>query len=70
VEKHHLEHDSEFSLLEWSVSSPDLNPIDHVWEEMERAVSSMNVPPSNRQQLRDAIASHGPTSLWNVSDTL
>lgn len=37
--------------------SPDLNLIEYLWVEMERAVHSMNVPLSNLQQLRDAIAS-------------
>jgi hypothetical protein len=57
VEKHCLEHDSEFSLLEWHEQFPDLNSIEHLWDEMERAVSSMNVPASNLHQLRDAIVS-------------
>ena len=57
MEKHCLEHDSEFSLLEWPGQSPDLNPIEHLWEEMEQAVRSKNVSLSNLQQLHDAIAS-------------
>jgi TPP-dependent trihydroxycyclohexane-1,2-dione (THcHDO) dehydratase len=61
------EHDSKFSLLEWPVQSSDLNPVQHLWDEMEWAVCSMNVLPSNLQQLRDAIA---PASMWNVSDNL
>jgi hypothetical protein len=55
VENHCLDHDSEFSLLEWPGQSPDLNPIEHLWDEMERAVQGMNVPPSNLLKLRDAI---------------
>jgi hypothetical protein len=34
---------------------PDLNPIEHLWDNMEWAVCRMNVPPSNLQQLRDII---------------
>ena len=46
--KHCLEHDSEI---------PNLNPVERLWDEMKRAVPSMNVPLSNLHQLRDAIAS-------------
>ena len=56
---------SELSLLEWPGQSPDLNPIERLWYVMEGDVRSMNAPPSNLQQLRDAIV-----SAWNVSDTL
>jgi transposase len=53
----YLEHDIEFGLLEWPEQSPDLNPTEHVWDEMERTVHNRNVPPSNLQQLHDAIVS-------------
>jgi hypothetical protein len=55
VEKHCLEHDSEFSIFEWNVLSPDLEPIELLLDEM--AVCSINVPQSNLQLLLDAIAS-------------
>ena len=60
MENHFLERDGQFSVFEWPVQSPDLNPIEYLWDEMERVVRSMNVPPSNLQQLHDAIA-----SAWN-----
>ena len=57
MEKRRLEHDSEFSLLEWPAQFPDLNLIEHIWDEMKWAVHRMNVLLSNLQQLCDAIAS-------------
>ncbi len=52
-----LEHDNEFTLLKWPPQSPDLNPIDHLWDVVEREIHIMDVQPSNLQQLRDAIMS-------------
>ncbi len=39
--------------------SPDLNPIEHLWDVVEREIRIMDVQPTNLQQLRDAIM-----SLW------
>ncbi len=45
-----LEHDNEFTLLKWSPQSPDLNPIEHLCDVVEREICIMDV-----KQLRDAI---------------
>ncbi len=52
-----LEHDNEFTLLKWPPQSPDLNPIEHLWDVVEREIRIMDVQPTNLQQLRDAIMS-------------
>ncbi len=52
-----LEHDNEFTLLKRPPQSPDLNPIEHLWDVMEREIRIMDVQPTNLQQLRDAIMS-------------
>ncbi len=52
-----LEHDNEFTLLSWPPQSPDINPIEHLWDVVEREIHIMDVQPKNLQQLCDAIMS-------------
>ncbi len=52
-----LEHDNEFTLLKCPPQSPDLNPIEHLWDVVEREIHIMDVQPTNLQQLRDALMS-------------
>ncbi len=65
-----LEHDNEFTLLKWPPQSPDLNPIEHLWDVVEREILIMDVQTTNLQQLCDAIMTIWPKSLRNVSNTL
>ncbi len=44
--------------------SPDINPIEHLWDVVEREIRIVDVQPTNLQQLRDAIM-----SIWtNISE--
>ncbi len=65
-----LEHDNEVTLLKWPPQSPDLNPIEHFWDVVEREIHIMDAQLTNLQQLCDAIMSIWPKSLRNVSNTL
>uniref|UniRef100_A0A8C2EN69 Tc1-like transposase DDE domain-containing protein n=1 Tax=Cyprinus carpio TaxID=7962 RepID=A0A8C2EN69_CYPCA len=58
-----LEHDNEFTILKWPPQSPDLNPIEHLWDVVERELRALDVHPTNLHQLQDAIL-----SIWaNIS---
>ncbi len=43
-----LEHDNEFTLLKWPPHSPDLNPIEHLWDVVEREIHIMDVQSTNQ----------------------
>ncbi len=42
-----FEHDNVFTLLKWPPRSPDLNPIEHLWDVVEREIHFMDVQPTN-----------------------
>jgi len=51
-----LEHDNEFTVLKWPPQSPDLNPIGHLWDVVERELRALDVHLTNLQ-LQDTIIS-------------
>jgi len=54
---------NEFTVLKWPPQSPDLNPIEHLWDVVERELCALDVHPTNLNQLQDAIQ-----SIWaNIS---
>ena len=44
------EHDNEFSELQGPPQSPDLDPVDHLWELVEQEIDSMNVMQSSQYE--------------------
>jgi len=56
-------HDNEFTVLKWTPKSPDLNPIEHLWDVVERELCALDVHPTNLHQLQGIIL-----SIWaNIS---
>ncbi len=56
---------NEFILLKWPPQSPDLNPIEHIWDVVEREIRIMDVQPTNLHVNMDQNK-----SLRNVSNAL
>jgi len=53
--------DNNISLLNWASMSPDMSPIEHVWDELKRRVYDRPHPPVNVQQLK-----HPVIEEWNA----
>jgi transposase len=47
-------------VLEWPAQSPDLNPIEHIWSEVERRLRKLDQPVKNKNDLWDKIQ-----TVWN-----
>ena len=45
-------HDNNIARLEWAACSPDMNPFDHAWDILKRAVFGRDDPPTNLRDLR------------------
>ncbi|GFU26190.1 transposable element Tcb2 transposase [Trichonephila clavipes] len=41
--------------MEWPACSPDINPIEHVWDALGRPVAGRQPPPQTLQELKSAI---------------
>jgi hypothetical protein len=45
----------EIQVMEWPALSPDLNPIEHVWDQLDRRVHKRRNPPLTIQELTQAL---------------
>ncbi|GFV64049.1 transposable element Tc3 transposase [Trichonephila clavipes] len=46
--------------ISWPVKSPDLNPIEHVWDMIGRQIPALSHPPSSVTELKRALQ-----EVWN-----
>ncbi|KAK3562823.1 hypothetical protein QTP86_010397 [Hemibagrus guttatus] len=49
------EHNNEFEVLTCPPNSPDLNPIQHLWDVLDKQVRSMKAAPRNLQDFKDLL---------------
>jgi hypothetical protein len=60
IQQGHVLNENDVDVLPWPANSPNLSPIEHVWDEMERRLRHLPQQPTNLQQLgRDLI------QVWN-----
>ena len=54
--------DKEIDVINWPAQSPDLNPIEHLWDHLKRKLR-VSPPPRNLDQLWDQVQ-----EIWNAID--
>jgi transposase len=58
----YLEQNS-INLLPWSSKSPDLNPIEHLWDQLDKHVRQRQPPPQTLDQLRQMLQQEWRTKI-------
>jgi len=47
--------DNQLTTLDWPAQSPDLNPIEHLWNEVDRRIGNGDKKPSSKDGLWEAL---------------
>lgn len=60
----------DIQLMEWPANSPDLNPIEHLWDALKKKVRSHRPSPVNHNQLVDAVIAEWENIPQDVIENL
>ncbi|GFU02209.1 transposable element Tcb2 transposase [Trichonephila clavipes] len=56
--------------MEWPARSPDLNPIEHLWDYLGREIAALNLPPRSLHELKQGLLCVWSSLPIPVSDNL
>ncbi|GFU20088.1 DDE_3 domain-containing protein [Trichonephila clavipes] len=56
--------------MEWPARSPDLNPIEHLWDYLGREIAALNPPPRSLHELKQGLLCVWSSLPIPVSDNL
>ncbi|GFY06819.1 transposable element Tcb2 transposase [Trichonephila clavipes] len=60
----------DIEIMDWPARSPDLNPIEHVWDFLGRRLAARTLPPVMIRELRLALQDEWAAMLQQLIDTL
>ena len=61
------EHDTDVIHMSWPSESPDLNPVEHLWDILKQHLRQRFPPPSNRSELMTSLWKNGSPFLLQNS---
>ncbi|GFY05940.1 transposable element Tc3 transposase [Trichonephila clavipes] len=60
----------DIELMDWPARSPDLNPIEHVWDFLSRRLAARTLPPVTIRELPLALQDEWAAMPQQLTDTL
>ncbi|GFY16170.1 transposable element Tcb2 transposase [Trichonephila clavipes] len=70
VAAEHLLESEDIERMDWPARSPDLNPIEHVWDFLGRRLAARTLPPVTIRELRLALQDERAAMPQQLIDTL